>query len=204
MAQICDYFSPFLSNVQDLGVDTTQRSSGIDDVDDEQWRELIRAFDGAEDFRVTGELATDILRALRPDGGEQETVLLALRNLCTPELMSIYGHGPLEEAVKSFTTSRRLSGHPARVWTLSTTSPTLGAAGEVEDMPDVSPAQYHCSPCGASFQNRQYLRRHNADKHMPRNVCPYCGVFEWSGRKDFYQNHLEARHPQVASLVHSS
>ena len=203
MAQICNYFSPFLPNVQDLGVDTTQRSSGNDDVDDEQWRELIRAFDGAEDFRVTGELATDILRALRPDDGEHETVLPALRNLCTPELMSIYGHGPLQEAVESFTTSRRLSGHPARVWPLSTISPTLGAAGEVEDMPGVSPAQYHCSPCGTSFKNRQYLRRHNADKHMPRNVCPYCGVFEWSGRKYLFHKHLETRHPQVASLVHS-
>ena len=77
MAQICDHFSPFLSNVQDLGIDTTQRSSGEDDVDDEQWLELIRAFDGAEDFRVVGELATDILRALHSANREHTTVLPA-------------------------------------------------------------------------------------------------------------------------------
>jgi hypothetical protein len=85
MAQICDNVSPFLSNVQDLGVDTTQRTSGKDDVDGEQWLELIRAFDSAEEFRVTGELATDILRALRrPMGSRSFCRYMGLGHCRTP------------------------------------------------------------------------------------------------------------------------
>jgi len=70
----------------------------------QQWLEFIGAFSGAKDFRVAGELATNILCALRLADGEHTTALPSLRNLCVPELRS--AHGPLWEAAKSFITSR--------------------------------------------------------------------------------------------------
>ncbi|KAI9440284.1 hypothetical protein BJY52DRAFT_1217141 [Lactarius psammicola] len=111
IAQVRDHF--ILSSVQDLGIDTTQRPSEKDDVDGEQWLELIRAFDGAGDFRVPVELATDNLRALCPVDGKHTTVLPALRNLL------ILGLVPLRRVVESFTALRRFSGHPVQVYPLS-------------------------------------------------------------------------------------
>jgi len=77
MAQVCDQFSPFLFRVKNLGINTTRSSSEQDDVDGEQWLELVRSFGGARDFRVAGELTTDILCALGPADGGHTTVLPA-------------------------------------------------------------------------------------------------------------------------------
>ncbi|KAI9464599.1 hypothetical protein BJY52DRAFT_830825 [Lactarius psammicola] len=193
IAQICDHFFPLLSSVQDLGIGTTKRPSGEDDVDDEQWLELIRAFDGAEDFRVAGELTTDILRTLRPVDGEQTAVLPALRNLRISELLSI--QGPLREAVESLTTSRQLSGHPIRVYLPSKVSAVLGAGREVSAIP---PARYFCHYCDARYVNQQGLNRHIKDKHTPQNQCPFCN-FVWSpGRRYLFRRHLESEHPEAA------
>ncbi|KAH9178396.1 hypothetical protein EDB89DRAFT_1171618 [Lactarius sanguifluus] len=73
ISQICEPFSSFLSSVEDLVIKTIEPSSVPDDMDDEQWLRLIRAFDGAKDFHVGGKLATDILRALRPEDAKHTT-----------------------------------------------------------------------------------------------------------------------------------
>ncbi|KAH9000284.1 hypothetical protein EDB92DRAFT_484548 [Lactarius akahatsu] len=186
--------SPFLPNVQDLGIGTTQRPSGMDDVDGEQWLELIRAFDGTEDFRVASELTIDILRALRPVSGEHTTVLPALRNLRIPGLVSI--HGPLREAVESFATSRRLSGHPVQVYP---PSPVLGADKKT---PGIPRKRFHCNICDISFTQRQGFNRHNKDKHAPRNMCAFCSDFQWTvGRSYLYSKHLKSKHPGVQAQV---
>jgi len=114
ITQICDQLSPFLFRVENIGIYTNQRSTGQDDIDSEQWVELIRAFGDAKDFRVAGELATDVLRALRPSDGEHTTMLPSLRTLGVPELGK--KHGPLWEAVESFITPHRHSGSPVRVY----------------------------------------------------------------------------------------
>jgi hypothetical protein len=51
MAQVCDQFSPFLFRVEQLRINTTQPSSGQDDVAGEQWLELVRSFRAQETFR---------------------------------------------------------------------------------------------------------------------------------------------------------
>ncbi|KAH9178337.1 hypothetical protein EDB89DRAFT_1901877 [Lactarius sanguifluus] len=51
---------------------TIGQSSVLDDMDDEQWQGLIRAFDCAKDFRVVGEFATEIMHALRPADDSEE------------------------------------------------------------------------------------------------------------------------------------
>ncbi len=68
-------------------------------MDAEQWLELIHAFGDAKDFLVVGELASDILRTLRPADGEHTTMLPSLRTLIVPELGPM--RGSLWEAVES-------------------------------------------------------------------------------------------------------
>jgi hypothetical protein len=112
MTQICICFSAFVSNVEDLRI-SARPSSGQDDNDRKQWREVISRFEGAKWFHVVGDHSTDIVRALRPPDGWRETVLPSLHKLYI--LQPGPRHAPLREAVVSFMTSRRLSGHPMAV-----------------------------------------------------------------------------------------
>ncbi|KAN0136921.1 hypothetical protein V8E53_005362 [Lactarius tabidus] len=164
MGQICNHFSPFLFRVKDLRVSSTRASSGQDDIDGQRWLELIGPFGSAEDFRVAGELATDILRALTQVDGEHTIILPSLRNLCVTELW--LAHGPLWDAAQSFITSR---------W--PTSSPVVHAAPSSTIFPFLSGGegmsgqhqQYFCAFCNISFTERQSLSRHNSDEHMPPN-----------------------------------
>ena len=81
MAQVCDQFSPFLFGVQHLVFNTNDLSSGQDDVDGEQWLQLVRSFGGARTLSIAGELSTGILCALRPvdEGYTTDTTVLPAR-----------------------------------------------------------------------------------------------------------------------------
>ena len=115
MAQICDHFPPSLLGVGNLVINTTQPTRGHDIVENEHWLRLIRSFRGAEKVHVAGELATDVVTALKPpnDSEEPATVLPALRNLYIQEPGPLFA--PLRAAVVHFVTSRRLSGRPVTV-----------------------------------------------------------------------------------------
>jgi len=174
MAQVCDQFSPFLFRVKNLGINTTRSSSEQDDVDGEQWLELVRSFGGARDFWVAGGLTTDILCALRPAEGEHttySTVLPALRNLRVQKPMAI--DEPLWDAAQSFITSRRLSSHPVELQVL-------------------------CHICNTSFTQQQELKSHLVGKHAYRTVCSYCGDFECTPGHNRFPGHLRSKHPEVA------
>jgi hypothetical protein len=195
ISQMCDHFFPFLSSIQDLRVDTAERSSGKGDVDVDQWLEIMRGFDGTKDLQVTGELAADILHALCPVDGEYTTVLPALHNLRVPELVSSMIPELLWEAVESFTTSRKLCGHPVQNYP----RPPILDADAIEEMRDKPPVRYRCQQCDMDFAWRQGLTRHIKDKHSPRYMCPHCHVFECSqGRPYLFREHLEKRHPDIA------
>jgi hypothetical protein len=114
MAQICDHLPPFLLGIGNLGINTTQPTSGHVSVESEQWLRLIRSFSGAEKVHVAGELATDVVHALRPANDEELSMVLpALRNLYIQEPGPLFA--PLRAAVVPFVTSRRLSGCPVTV-----------------------------------------------------------------------------------------
>ncbi|KAH9172659.1 hypothetical protein EDB89DRAFT_878161 [Lactarius sanguifluus] len=113
MAQICNHFPAFLLGVGNLGISTTQPTSGHDGVESEQWLRLLRSFSGAEKVHVAGELVTDIVHALKPANEEPATVLPALRNLHLQEPGPLFA--PLRAVVVPFVTSRRLSGCPVTV-----------------------------------------------------------------------------------------
>ena len=180
MTQICNHFSHFLSRVTDLGISSTQPPSGTDAVDRERWAEIIRAFNGAVVLRVTGTLAADILRTLSLTVGEPN-VLPALHTLHVTELGP--EHAALRKAAESFSTSRRLSGHPVEVHPHTLSSD-----------PDWTPS---CEACGERFSRPQDLLRHRKDKHEPPKVCPCCGIFRWK-RPYRFRRHLEEEHPDVA------
>jgi hypothetical protein len=114
ISQICDHFSSFLFSVENLGIRTEGPSTVSDDMDDEQWLRLIRAFGGAKDLRVASELATDLSRALRLADEEHKIVLPALRNLHVLQPVSI--GGPLWDSVESFVTQRQLSSLPVQIY----------------------------------------------------------------------------------------
>ncbi|KAH9058347.1 hypothetical protein EDB87DRAFT_1685321 [Lactarius vividus] len=171
ISDICNHLSSFLFNVENLGIETIGPPSVPDDMNGEQWLRLIRIFDSAKDFRVAGELSTDILHALHQVDEERTAVLPALRNLRVQEPSSM--HGPLRDSVESFVTQRRLSGHPVQIY--------------------YSKSRYTCQICCVGFKRWEDLIGHMKDEFPRQNLCPYCGIFQWSqGHDDLFREHLEA------------
>ncbi|KAN0131533.1 hypothetical protein V8E53_010641 [Lactarius tabidus] len=187
ITQICNQFSPFLSRVQDLRIDSTQSPSRRDDMECERWVELMRAFGGAAVFRAAGAHTTDILRTLGPSDRDYPNVLPALHTLHVPELR--LENGAFRDVVKSFTKSRRLSGHLVEVIPLL---PDVGTPRRI-------PKKYWCEVCHAGFTQRQGLQRHRKDVHGSRELCPVCKKFEWvPGRRYLLRRHFAIEHPGVA------
>ena len=174
MAQVCVQFSPFLHRVENIGINTTQSSSSQDDVDSEQWLELVRSFGGARDFWVGDGLMTDILSVLdQADFGHTTvTVLPSLRHLRVGSPTAL--NEPSWGALQSFVTSRSLSGRPVQV-----------------NVP-------FCDTCRACFREQQDLKRHLVDKHAYWTVCSYCSDYECApGHNSQFRGHLESQHPEV-------
>jgi hypothetical protein len=115
LTQICDHFSPFLLRVQDLGISSTLSMMEKADVDGQQWRDLLHAFGGAEDFCVASAHATDILWALFSADDVHATSTTVLPSLCNLRIQNLITVSkPLSDAKASFITSRRLSGRPVK------------------------------------------------------------------------------------------
>jgi hypothetical protein len=170
MAQVCDQFSPFLSRVKSLRINTTESSGGQDGADCEHWLELVLSF-GAKNIRMaaSGKLVTSVLRALPPDDGNNTTVLPALRHLRVEDPQSIN-----VQLWDAFQSSRRLSGHPVEL-------------------------QILCYLCEERFARLQGLRTHLIGRHAHRSECSYCSDFECKlGQSDLFREHLKNKHPEVA------
>ena len=59
--------------------------------------------------------------------------------------------------------------------------------------------KYWCEPCEIGFSQKQGFTRHKKDKHLQRNICPYCRSFEWSpGRLYKLKAHIKEHHPNAA------
>ncbi|KAH9000496.1 hypothetical protein EDB92DRAFT_1831646 [Lactarius akahatsu] len=176
ITQIWDQLAPLLSRIESLGVYTTQCSNGQDDMNKEQWLELIRGFGGAKDFRVTGGLATDILRTLCRADGEHTTMLPSLRTLGVLGPM----RGSLWEAVEAFT-SRRPSNHFVEVYPLSPLD--FPGPDTKKGKRGTAPPQYSCTVCDAWLHNP--ARPQQTQRHALK-MCPYYGVFKWSQACKYY------------------
>ena len=108
IAQICEYFSPFIFRVEDLHINTIQLSSEKGDTDDGQWLKLLHSFRGVKVFYVGSKLVTDILVALCVANAKRTIVLPSLRTLRLSKLTPM--HGP-------FTTSRLLESGLVQLYT---------------------------------------------------------------------------------------
>ena len=111
ISQTCDQFSSFIFSVEELYIKMAGPSRVPDDMDNEQWLRLIRAFNCAKDIHVPGEFVTDILHALRLADEGHDIVL--------PALQSLHLDRPTYAAqgtVHSFVSQRQLSGHPVRIY----------------------------------------------------------------------------------------
>ncbi|KAH8984725.1 hypothetical protein EDB92DRAFT_1467622 [Lactarius akahatsu] len=174
MAQVCDQFSPFLSRVNHLRINSTQSSSEQDDADGGQWLELIRAFGGATDFSVGGELTIVILCALGLVEEGNTIVFPSLRHLLIENPTAM--NEPSWDGLLSFIALRLRSGHPVQV-----------------NVPFKL-----CHICYASFRKQKRLNRHLVDKHS-RVLCSYCRDFECRpGHEGLFRDHLRRTHPDVA------
>ena len=184
MIQICNHFSTFLFRVEDLRINATRPSSVQGDVDDERWLELIRWFGRARTLRVSGNLAPEIMRALRPDNKVLEIVLPILRNLYVKDSGPL--QTPLREDMVSLVVWRRLSGCPISVGYIQPSEPPV----------------YLCLNCEVGFTQHQLFsgRMTRYNKPDARIWCHFCHRFTCSqGRTHIYQEHLRRRHPDVAS-----
>ena len=176
MAQVCHQFSPFLSRVNDLCINTAHPSSGQDDVDSERWMELVGSFSGAREFSLAGELPAEILCALCPTDGGHPAVLPTLRMLRVEKHMT--ANEPSWRAVRSFNTMRWLSGFPVRVSTQG----------------------FSCHICLDDFIEQE-LTIHLVFMHKYPMVCSYCSDFECvPGRNHLFREHIGGKHPEVADL----
>jgi hypothetical protein len=176
MAQVCCQFSPFLFRVEELSIKAIQWSIGHDDpVGEESWLELVRSFRGARDLWIANELTTYVLGALGRAEGGHATVLPALDRLFVENPTAMNLNEPSCDALMLFFNLRSLSGHPVRL--------------------NVSLSQCHI--CRSSFSQQQGFESHFVDKHAPRRVCSYCGVFE-PRYQYLFRRHLESEHPEVS------
>jgi hypothetical protein len=105
-------FPAFLYSVEDLRITAKRPSGWIDCLDFRPWLGPINSFTGVKQFHLDGNLSTGIVNAILLD---------RWRKTALPSLQKLYilhpgpRHAPLREAVVSFMTSRRLSGHPIAV-----------------------------------------------------------------------------------------
>ena len=177
MAQVCDQISPFLSRVNNLGINAAQPLGEQDDVNGEPWPDLVRSFKfgRAKSFWVAGELTTCILSALGPVDGRDTTVLPSLRHIRVQRPLTM--NGPLWDAAQSFITLRSISGRPV----------------------EVNAPSYQCHICHGSSEDQQGLKRHLRDKYGYQILCSYCGDFECTpGNNDLFRDHIKRVHPEVA------
>ena len=177
MAQVCDQISPFLSRINNLGINAAQPLGGQDDANSEQWPVLVRSFkfSRAKSLWVAGDLTTCILSALGPVNERNTTVLPSLRHIRVQKPLTM--DGPLWDAVQSFITSRSISSRPA----------------------EVNAPSYICHICHDSFEDQQGLKRHLRDDYGYQILCSYCGDFEYTpGDNDLFRDHLQSAHPEVA------
>jgi len=101
-----------------IRVDQYQRSQWQYDMENIQWRELLRPFTAVEDLFISEELALRVAPAL-------EEVAMAERRLgvrVLPALQTLFfeglqpsDSGPFQEAIRQFVTARRRTSHPVAV-----------------------------------------------------------------------------------------
>jgi hypothetical protein len=112
-AQFFGALSPILSVVEQVSFsyeEHSQSSESHNNVDRNQWRELLRPFTNAKTIHVRDDLVSKIFRSLPSDDGEPPPELLP--NL---EEVVYFGGSDARDAFTTFLNERQVSGHPVRL-----------------------------------------------------------------------------------------
>jgi hypothetical protein len=118
IAQVFTMCLPPLLTLENLrlGVFTDDPDSGLnwnDDIENDDWLELLRPFTAVKSLYLYKESAQLIVAALQELIGSRITeVLPSLRNIFLEELEP---SGPLQENIEQFVSARQLSGHPIAI-----------------------------------------------------------------------------------------
>ena len=114
LAQVCNSF-PTLSTLERLYIreDPYSPPHWQDDMENNQWLELLYPFTHVKDLHLSKEVAHRVGPALQELTGERVTeVLPALENLFLDEIQP---PRPAQEAIEQFVVMRELSGHPVAI-----------------------------------------------------------------------------------------
>ena len=116
---VCTMCLPPLRTVEKLRLEVSENDlsySGldwIDDVEDDQWLELLHPFTAVKNLHLFEEFQPKTASALQElVGGRTTEVLPSLQNIF---LESFKDSGPFQEAIRPFVAAREVSGHPIAV-----------------------------------------------------------------------------------------
>jgi hypothetical protein len=123
VAQLCNSSLSLISSLEHLYIceDKYSRSRWQDDVEDDQWLELLHPFATVKNLYLSKGVVPRIAPALQELVGERLTeVLPALQGLwleepCPLGLTEGLLSGPVQDAIEKFVASRLLSGHPIAI-----------------------------------------------------------------------------------------
>ncbi|KAH9957188.1 hypothetical protein BC827DRAFT_1157363 [Russula dissimulans] len=112
LCQVCSFFFPLISALEELKIRGKSLSHWKDDVRDAQWLELLHPFTALKNLYLTDGIAQHFCSALQAISGKRTTEVL-------PALRNIFVQGsslePVQEAIRTFVAARRLSRHPVVV-----------------------------------------------------------------------------------------
>jgi hypothetical protein len=115
LTQVCSSFfpQPLIYGVEDLSirVDTFSRPRWQDDIDSNQWLELLHPFTAVRELHISSEFTQSIAPALQELVGERVTEVL-------PVLQSLFLDEPpsaVKDAIEQFVAARQLDGHPIAI-----------------------------------------------------------------------------------------
>jgi hypothetical protein len=115
---------------------------------------------------VAGDLATDVLQALRPSAGE-------LTSGALPSLTNLYVIGPrsggLQDTIRSIITPRKLSGRPIVGKYINVNSRNDKESNAVDESMRILPTRT-CRYCNVRLTEPQDLIRHS-NHHVPPEEC---------------------------------
>jgi hypothetical protein len=112
LAQICVWSLPHLSTLERLDICDDRRSSPDwqDDMENDQWLELVQPFTAVKDLHLSKDVAQRVALALQELTGERVAEMLpVLQNLFLEEIQT---SGPVHEAAGKFVAARQLNDHP--------------------------------------------------------------------------------------------
>ena len=112
LAQICVWSLPHLSTLERLDVCDDRRSSPDwqDDMENDQWLELVQPFTAVKDLRLSKDVAQRVAPALQELTEESVAEMLpALQNLYLEDLQT---SGPVHEATGRFVAAREINDCP--------------------------------------------------------------------------------------------